>query len=235
MNNLVLLTKEGNLTPWGIVATAFIIAIIHYFSHKDERDNFIERRASLYTEQAARNSWMLVTPAQKGNGIYTPSKIDNYLKWLNSKSGKNFTKEQDLRVKTVNLAQNINRVGETAFCIKQLIEDDRNFLRHNDKWYLLDSTLTWAEAIEQIMPHALKSKPIFFLNGREQESTCSRAIYTLRNAWDDEIKEHKKGDFYKTLVSIYGSDKAEFILRQLLLTNANYNYMKAELSELINN
>ncbi len=203
------------------------------FSGETKKDPS-ERLTDFAIKQSEIDQWRLAIPQAKGRAYEAVGYLGSYLQWLNDYTRKNFSRERDLEISTTELAKNINRVGETAFCIKQLIEDDRNFLRHNDKWYLLDSTLSWAEGLQQIMPDALRSKPVFFLNGREQELTCSHAIYTLKNAWDDEIKKHKKGDFYKTLVSIYGSEEAEFILRQLLLTNANYNYMKAEFSDLIN-
>lgn len=129
MSNYVKQTKVDEIGFWQsmrdlfnfglryIPAIVLLVYFSHHFQEAVKKSNSIEVRANSYIEQAARNSWMLVTPAQKGDGVYTSSKIDNYLKWLNSKSGKNFSKEQDLRVKTVNLAQNINRVGETAFCI----------------------------------------------------------------------------------------------------------------------
>ena len=192
-----------------------------------------EKIADYYIKNAEKDSWKLAIPRAKGGAYEAFGHLDSYLQWLNGHTGKNFSQERDLEIQKTELAQNINRVGETAFCIQQLIKFNKDFLKENDKWYLLDSTLSWSEWLQQIMPLTIKSEPVFFINGREKKLKCSDAINHLLFFWDIEINEHKKADFYKTLATIYGDKEAEFILRQLLLTNANYNYMRGELHDLI--
>lgn len=184
-----------------------------------KESSLTERLAKYFIKNAEKDSWRLAIPQTKGDGELAYSNIYNYLRWLNSHTGKNFSNDLDLKIKTPNLAQNITRLGETAFCINQLIDDNYWFLRGNDKWFILESTLVWYKEKQRFLK-PIKSEPVFFIDGEEQEVSCSKALYSLREYWSIEITKQKEADLYKTLATIYGAEQAEIILGQLILTNA---------------
>ena len=81
MNNSVKQTKDDEIGFWQAMRDLFnlclryapVIILFVYFSHHFQeavkKSNSIEVHANSYIEQAAKNSWMLVTPDQKGGGV----------------------------------------------------------------------------------------------------------------------------------------------------------------------
>jgi hypothetical protein len=175
--------------------------------------------AEYYKKDSWKDRWNLVIPKEKGDGTFAYYNIIDYLSWLNIQTGKHFSNDPDLKIKTTNLARNITRLGEIAFCINQLTDNDHGFLGTNDKRFLLESTVVWFKEKQRFLK-PINSKPAFFIDGDEQVLNCSAAINHLLDYWSIEITKQKEADLYKTLVTIYGDEQAEIILGQLILTNA---------------
>lgn len=221
-------TEGNNDTANYVTSSSFSSNLIS--SQEVKESSAGDKIAEYFIKNSEKDSWKSVIPQTKGGGRDAHYNTHNYLRWLNSQTSKNFSNDSDLKIKIENLAQNITRLGETAFCINQLTDNNYWFLKANDKRFILESTLVWFKESQHFLK-PIRSEPAFFIDGQEQVLSCSAAITRLLSYWSIEITKQKESDLYMTLVTIYGAEQAETILGQLILTNAVGDIQHQELKK----